>query len=119
MRIKRWSIEVTFEESRAHMGIETQRQWSELATPRSTPCLFGLYSVVAFLGYVLHPTGDLPFQSTACYRKQQATFGDVLARVRRQFWSNLSYATCATDPDLLLIPRSHLDRPVQAACSSF
>jgi hypothetical protein len=119
MRIKRWSIEVTFEESRAHMGIESQRQWSDLAIERSTPCLFGLYSVVAFLGYVLHPTGDIPIQSTAWYRKQQATFGDVLATVRRQLWGNLSYATCAHDPDLLLIPRSDLDRLVQAACSSF
>jgi hypothetical protein len=117
--INRWSIEVTFEESRAHMGIESQRQWSDLATPRSTPCLFGLYSVVALVGYVLHPTGDIPFQSTAWYRKQQATFSDVLATVRRHFWGNLSYATCAHDPDLLLIPRADLDRLVQAACSSF
>src|SRR6266516_2541398 len=36
MRIKRWVIEVTFEESRAHLGIETQRQWSDLAIERST-----------------------------------------------------------------------------------
>ena len=101
------------------MGIESQRQWSDLAIERSTPCLFGLYSVVTFLGSVLHPTGDIPIQSTAWYRKQQATFGDVLATVRRQLWGNLSYSTCAHDPDLLLIPRSDLDRLVQAACSSF
>src|SRR5205807_5811078 len=55
--IKRWSIEATFEESRAHLGIETQRQWSDLAIERSTPCLFGLYAVVALLGRSLHPTG--------------------------------------------------------------
>jgi hypothetical protein len=40
--VKRWPIEVTFEESRAHLGVETQRQWSDLAIERSTPCLFGL-----------------------------------------------------------------------------
>ena len=40
-RMKRWSLEVTFEEGRAHMGIETQRQWSDLAIERSTPLLFG------------------------------------------------------------------------------
>lgn len=73
MRIQRWSIEVTFEESRAHMGIESQRQWSDLAIERSTPCLFGLYSVVIVLGSVLHSTGDMPFQATAWYPKQQAT----------------------------------------------
>jgi hypothetical protein len=44
--ISRWCLEVTFEESRAHLGIETQRQWSDLATLRSTPLLFGLYSLV-------------------------------------------------------------------------
>src|ERR1700726_1126849 len=82
------SSEVTFEESRAHLGIETQRQWSDLAVERSTPCLFGLYSVVALLGHALYPTGDIPFQPTAWYRKQQATFGDVLATVRRQLWGN-------------------------------
>ena len=65
------------------MGIETQRQWSDLAIERSTPCLLGLYSVVALLGHALHPTGDIPFQPTAWYHKQQATFGDVLATVRR------------------------------------
>jgi hypothetical protein len=40
--MKRWSLEVTVEESRAHPGIETQRQWSDLAIERSTPLLFGL-----------------------------------------------------------------------------
>jgi hypothetical protein len=35
--VKRWPIEVTYEESRAHLGVETQRQWSDLAIERSTP----------------------------------------------------------------------------------
>ena len=68
--MKRWCAEVTFEESRAHLGVETQRQWSDLAIERMTPCLFGLYSLVALLGQRLHPTGDIPFQHTAWYRKQ-------------------------------------------------
>lgn len=116
--IKRWAIEVTFEESRAHLGIETQRQWSDLATLRSTPCLFGLDSLVAVLGHALHPTGALPFQPTAWYRKQQATFGDVLATVRRQLWGNFSYSTSAHDPNFVFIPRSDLSRLAQAVCSS-
>src|SRR3954464_9995877 len=36
--IKRWPIEVTFEETRAHLGVETQRQWSDTAIERETPC---------------------------------------------------------------------------------
>jgi hypothetical protein len=58
--MKRWSLEVTFEESRAHLGIETQRQWSDLATLRSTPLLFGLYSLVTLFGRALHPDGQIP-----------------------------------------------------------
>lgn len=108
MRIKRWSIEVTFEETRAHLGIETQRQWSDLAIERSTPCLFGLYSLVALVGRALHPTGNIPFQPTAWYRKQQATFGDVLATVRRHLCGNCSYSMSAHDPNFVLIPRSDL-----------
>ncbi|HEX6479315.1 MAG TPA: transposase [Ktedonobacteraceae bacterium] len=117
--IKRWSIEVTFEESRAHLGIETQRQWADLAIERSTPCLFGLYSLVALLGHALHPSGDIPFEPTAWYRKQQATFADVLATVRRQLWGNFSYSTSAHDPNLVEIPRSDLSRLAYAVCSSF
>jgi hypothetical protein len=117
--IKRWTIEVTFEECRAHLGIETQRQWSDLAIARSTPCLFGLYSLVALLGHALHPNGSIPFQPTAWYHKRQATFSDVLATVRRQFWGNFSYSTSTLDPNLLLIPRSDVSRLAHAVCSSF
>lgn len=59
-RMKRWSLEVTFEEGRAHVGIETQRQWSDLAIERSTPLLFGLYSLVTLFGQALHPNGQIP-----------------------------------------------------------
>src|SRR3989441_10588676 len=67
------TIEVTYEESRAHLGVETQRQWSDLAIERSTPCLLGLYSLVVLLGHALHPDGQIPVQQAAWYRKTQAT----------------------------------------------
>jgi hypothetical protein len=44
--VGRWSIETTFQESRAHLGLETQRQWSDLAIERTTPALFRLFSLV-------------------------------------------------------------------------
>jgi len=37
--VLRWNIEVTFEETRAHLGVETQRQWSDKAIARTTPLL--------------------------------------------------------------------------------
>ncbi|HYE76379.1 MAG TPA: transposase, partial [bacterium] len=51
----RWSIEVTFEELRAHLGFETQRQWAPRALERTTPCLFGLFSLVVLMAHCLHP----------------------------------------------------------------
>jgi hypothetical protein len=89
--IKRWTIEVAFEESRAHLGVETQRQWSDLAIERSTPCLLGMFSLVALFGAALHPDGKVPVQSTAWYHKRQATFSDVLAEVRRHVWGNFTF----------------------------
>lgn len=80
---KRWTIETTFEESRTHLGLETPRQCSERAIESTTPCLFGLYSVVALLDHALHPDGKIPLHRTAWYDKPQATFADVLAAVRR------------------------------------
>ena len=58
--ISRWSLEVTFEEGRAHVGIEMQRQWSDQAIERSTPLLFGLFSLVTLFGRALHPDGQIP-----------------------------------------------------------
>jgi Archaeal putative transposase ISC1217 len=114
--IKRWTIEVTFEESRAHLGIETQRQWSDLAIERSTPGLLGLYSLVALFGKRLYPDGKIPVHRTAWYRKKEATFSDVLGVVRRELWGNFTYRTSAQEPDVLLVPRSHMDRFAYALC---
>jgi hypothetical protein len=114
--VKRWSLEVTYEESRAHLGVETQRQWSDLAIERSTPCLLGFYSLVVLLGHALHPDGLVPVQQAAWYPKTQATFADVLASVRRHLWGDLTFQTSASHPDLCLVPRADLARLLQAAC---
>src|SRR3989441_13316590 len=110
------TIEVTYEESRAHLGVETQRQWADLAIERSTPCLLGLYSLVVLLGHALHPDGTVPVQQTAWYPKTQATFSDVLATVRRHLWGGLTFQTLASHPDLCVVPRTELIRLLQAAC---
>lgn len=114
--MKRWSLEVTFEESRAHLGIETQRQWSVLAIERSTPLLFGLYSLVTLFGYALHPDGSIPVTQVAWYHKQAATFRDVLAVVRQRLWDLGTFCTSPTDPDVVLVPRATLERWSFAVC---
>jgi hypothetical protein len=114
--MKRWSLEVTFEEGRAHLGIETQRQWSDRAIERSTPLLFGLYSLVALFGQAGHPDGHIPVAQAAWYRKQTATFHDVLAVVRRDLWGHETFPTSPTDPGVVLVPRSTLERLSLTVC---
>jgi hypothetical protein len=114
--MKRWSLEVTFEEGRAHLGIETQRQWSDRAIERSTPLLFGLYSLVTLFGRALHPNGHIPVAQAAWYRKHTATFLDVLALVRQHLWGYGTFPTSAADPGVVLLPRSTLERLSWAVC---
>ena len=101
--VLRWSIEVTFEEVRAHLGFETQRQWSDKAIERTTPALFGLFSLVVLLALRLHPH-QLPFQTATWYPKVEPTFGDALAAVRNQLWQLDNYSNSPDVADAVLIP---------------
>ena len=59
--VQRWQLEVTFHAMRAHLGMETQRQWSAPAIARTTPALFGLFSLVTLLAHPeLSRTPTLP-----------------------------------------------------------
>jgi hypothetical protein len=115
--IARWNIEVTFEEVRAHLGFETQRQWSDKAIERTTPCLFGVFSLVVSMATVLHPD-TLPIRQASWYPKQEATFSDALAAVRSDLWRSVNCSTSAQDADVLLIPRATLQALLEMACYS-
>jgi hypothetical protein len=84
--VQRWQLEVTFQETRAHLGVETQRQWSDLAIARTTPCLLALFSLVTLLAARLKPAEREAAASSAWYRKPRPTFSDTLAAVRRHIW---------------------------------
>jgi hypothetical protein len=84
---QRWQVEVTFEQVRAHLGVETQRQWSDLAILRTTPALFGLFSLVTLLADYLSVQQPLLLPQTAWYTKSVPTFVDALAAVRRSLWA--------------------------------
>ena len=87
--VLRWGVEVTFEESRRHLGVETQRQWTDKAIARSTPALMGLFSIVCLIALRLLSKGkELIPQTTAWYQKQGVTFSDVLTFVRLHIWSS-------------------------------
>ena len=88
--LRRWSVEVTFAEVRRHLGVETQRQWSDLAIARTTPCLLGLFSVVALAADQLHGDGALSARQSRWYTKEAPSFSDALAAVRLAAWRGLS-----------------------------
>ena len=89
--VRRWSVEVTFQESRAHLGVETQRQWSDLAIARTTPVLLALFSMVTLLAERLHQQKKLHIATAAWYRKRQPTFSDALASVRQILWQKSNF----------------------------
>ncbi|NJN05303.1 MAG: transposase [Rhodobacteraceae bacterium] len=103
--VMRWSVEVTFEEARAHLGLETQRQWSDQAIARTTPVLLGLFSLVTLLALRLCPTGHLPIETAAWYQKSTATFADCLTVVRRYLWRARYLNKSAFHADLVQLPR--------------
>jgi hypothetical protein len=89
----RWRMEVTFEEAQAHLGIETQRQWSDLAIARTTPVLFGLFSLVTLMADRLIKGKVKPVRNAAWYAKERPTFSDAVAIVRRCLWSGCHFST--------------------------
>lgn len=105
----RWSIEVTFEETRRHLGVETQRQWTDLAIARTTPVLLTLFSLVCLMVYGWREQWATLRRSTAWYLKPQATFSDCLALVRRTIWADRNYTHSTPAGDQVLISAERLD----------
>ena len=101
----RWAVEVTFEEGRAHLGLETQRQWSDQAIARTTPVLLALFSIVTLLALRLSHGGPIPVEATAWYQKPEPTFVDCLALVRRHLWRAQYLVNSAADPEFVQFPR--------------
>jgi hypothetical protein len=108
--VLRWSIEVTFAETRRHLGVETQRQWSDLAIARTTPALMALFSLVCLMVYQAQAFWSTLPRSSAWYLKPEATFSDCLALVRRQIWAEDNYANSTPEQELVLISPQRLER---------
>ena len=91
--VRRWRVEVTFREARDHLGVETQRQWSDRAVARATPCLLGLFSIVTLLAARPDRRARFGVRTDARYREPRPTFADTLAAVRRHFWGEQGLLT--------------------------
>jgi len=114
--IRRWSIEVTFAEVRRHLGVETQRQWSDPAIARTTPALLGLFSLVTLWAHDLYARETPAPRTASWYSKPLPTFSDALARVRRELWMHHDFRTSASSPDLVKLPRAAINALIGAAC---
>lgn len=116
--VQRWQLEVTFEEARRHLGLQTQRQWSDLAIARTTPLLLGLFSWVTLVADALYSLNPTPSpRQAAWYTKSLPTFSDALALVRQHLWSAYpTFRISKDEPDMLKIPKPLFDALVSTLC---
>ena len=109
--VLRWNIEVTFEEVRAHLGVETQRQWSDKAIARTTPLLMGLYSLVTLIGLKLNEIKTIYVQETASWynKSGELTFADIMMVVRKSILTEKYFSKSENIGDFLKIVANDLN----------
>ena len=101
---------MTCEEARAHLGFETQRQWSDKANARTSPVLLALYSLVTLLALQLSQGWQIPVPVTTWYHKAEPTFADCLALVRQHLWRAQYLVNSTAEPDFMQFPREAFER---------
>ena len=113
--VLRWQLEATFQEVRAHLGMETQRQWSDLAIARTTPILLGLFSWTTLAAHALQKHHPITQRTAAWYDKSSPTFVDAIALVRRHLWlASEGFSLSAAAPDVQELPASLYRRMVDS-----
>ena len=108
--VRRWSSEVTFEEARAHLGLETQCQWSDRVIARTTPVLLALFASVTVLALRLSDAGLLPVPMTAWSHTAAPTVVDCVAWVRQPRWRARVVVHSAAEPACVPCPREAFAR---------
>jgi hypothetical protein len=98
------------------MGIETQRQWSDVAIARTTPVLLGLFSIVTLLADCLSARQIMPVRLAAWYTKELPTVADAIALARRCLWSSCHFSTSSHRSNVVKVPRALWERLTDAVC---
>jgi hypothetical protein len=114
--VLRWRLEVTWQEARAHLGMETQRQWNARAIARTTPALLGLFSLITLWASQLAQEHALPVRQAVWYRKSLPTFVDAIAIVRRHLWTSTHFYMSPVKADMVEIPCTLLNRLTETLC---
>lgn len=113
---QRWQVEVTFEQVRAHLGVETQRQWSDLAVWRTTPALLGLFSLVTLLAHTLQAQQPFLLPQAAWDHKSLPTFIEALAAVRRSLWAARLFEMSVESQTATKVPSALLELGSDLLC---
>jgi hypothetical protein len=114
--VRRWQLEVTFEEARRHLGVGTQRQWSDQAIGRTTPALLGLFSLVTLFAHRRLARPPATVRQAAWYPKALPTFVDALALLRRELWVHQAFSPSAAESDLIKVPRQFVAHLTETLC---
>jgi hypothetical protein len=114
--VLRWQMETTFQEARRHLGVETQRQWSEMAIRRTTPALLALFSLVSLFAHQRMMQSMEPVRRAAWYRKPSPTFSDALALVRQELWAQATFRRSPRDRDTVEVPREFVEHLTETLC---
>ena len=114
--VMRWQMETTFQEVRRHLGVETQRQWSEMAIRRTTPALLGLFSLVTLFAHQPMTRSIRDVRRTAWYRKTCPTFSDALALVRKELWASATFRRSSQNTETVKVPRAFVEHLTETLC---
>jgi hypothetical protein len=114
--VLRWQMETTFQEVRRHLGVETQRQWSEMAIRRTTPALLGLFSLVTLFAHQPMTQSMGAVRGAAWYLKTRPTFSDALAMVRKELWAHTTFRRSPAETDTVKVPREFVEHLTETLC---
>ncbi len=114
---RRWSLEVTFHETKGKLGFEDPQNRTERAVEHTAPFAFIAYTLV-FVWFVLHGhlsrAAKLPTMPWYTH-KSGVTFSDMLATLRRASWRQRLLDPAASTADLRKSLRPLVDYVASAA----
>jgi hypothetical protein len=116
--VLRWQVETTFQKARRHLGVERQRQCSEMAIRRTTPALLGLFSLISvFADQQMSCTNvEAAVRRVAWYCKSYPTFSEALALVGKQLWAHATFRGSLRELDTVEVPRGFVEHLTETLC---
>jgi hypothetical protein len=115
--VLRWQMETTFQQAHRHLGIETQRQCSELAIRRTTPALLGLFSLISVFAHERMMPSMEAVRQAAWYCKPRPTFSDALALVGKELWTHhVTFRRSSGEPETVKVPRAFVEHLTDTLC---